>query len=93
MYEVNLRQAGGIEVIRGLGAALQGSDAIGGVVNILTRTEGYHLLPLTLAVEGGCELRCLRACVSAETAGPRAPVGATAAGPGPLHSAAAGTAQ
>lgn len=37
MYEVNLPQAGGIEVIRGPGTALQGSDAIGGVVNILTR--------------------------------------------------------
>ncbi len=37
MYEVNLPQSGGIEVIRGPGTALQGSDAIGGVVNILTR--------------------------------------------------------
>ena len=37
MYEVNLPQSGGIEVIRGPGTALQGSDAIGGVINILTR--------------------------------------------------------
>jgi len=37
MYEVNLPQSGGMEVIRGPGTALQGSDAIGGVVNILTR--------------------------------------------------------
>jgi len=37
LYEVNVPQAGGIEVIKGPGSALQGSDAIGGVVNILTR--------------------------------------------------------
>ncbi|MBM3531283.1 MAG: TonB-dependent receptor [Alphaproteobacteria bacterium] len=38
LYEINLPQAGGIEVIRGPGTALYGSDAIGGLVNILTRT-------------------------------------------------------
>ncbi|MCE7901806.1 MAG: TonB-dependent receptor [Gammaproteobacteria bacterium PRO9] len=37
LYEMNLPQAGGIEVIRGPGTALQGSDAIGGVINVLTR--------------------------------------------------------
>lgn len=37
LYEVNLPQSGGVEVIRGPGTALQGSDAIGGVVNVLTR--------------------------------------------------------
>lgn len=37
LYEVNLPQAGGIEVVKGPGSALYGSDAIGGTVNILTR--------------------------------------------------------
>jgi len=37
LYEVNIPQAGGVEVTRGPGSALYGSDAIGGVVNVLTR--------------------------------------------------------
>ena len=37
LYEVNLAQAGGVEVIRGPGSALYGSDAIGGIVNVLSR--------------------------------------------------------
>ena len=37
LYEVNLPMAGGIEVNKGPGSALYGSDAIGGVVNVLTR--------------------------------------------------------
>ncbi len=37
LYEVNVPQAGGIEVTKGPGSALQGSEAIGGVINILTR--------------------------------------------------------
>lgn len=37
LYEVNLPQAGGIEVNKGPGTALYGSDAIGGVINALTR--------------------------------------------------------
>jgi outer membrane receptor protein involved in Fe transport len=36
LFEVNVPQAAGIEVTRGPGSALQGSDAIGGVFNILT---------------------------------------------------------
>ncbi|MES2564857.1 MAG: TonB-dependent receptor [Pseudomonadota bacterium] len=38
LYEINIPQAGGIEVSRGPGSALYGSDAIGGIVNVLTRT-------------------------------------------------------
>lgn len=37
LYEVNLPQAGGMEVLKGPGTALYGSDAIGGVINVLTR--------------------------------------------------------
>ncbi|AGA34386.1 TonB-dependent receptor [Thioalkalivibrio nitratireducens DSM 14787] len=42
LYEVNLPQAGGVEVLRGPGTALYGSDAIGGVVNVLTRPAPLH---------------------------------------------------
>src|SRR5689334_14025463 len=37
LYEVNLPQSGGLEVLKGPGTAMYGSDAIGGVVNVLTR--------------------------------------------------------
>ena len=37
LYEVNIPQASGIEITKGPGTALYGSDAIGGVVNVLTR--------------------------------------------------------
>ncbi len=37
LYEVNLPQSGGIEVTKGPGTALYGSDAIGGVINVTTR--------------------------------------------------------
>jgi outer membrane receptor protein involved in Fe transport len=37
LYEVNIPQSGGIEVLKGPGTASYGSDAIGGVVNVLTR--------------------------------------------------------
>lgn len=38
LYELNIPSAGGIEVVRGIGSALYGSDAIGGIVNVLSRT-------------------------------------------------------
>jgi len=37
LYEVNVPQASGIEITKGPGTALYGSDAIGGVVNVITR--------------------------------------------------------
>jgi iron complex outermembrane receptor protein len=50
LYEVNLPQAAGIEVLKGPGTALYGSDAIGGVVNVLTRGA-----PLTRGLEASLE--------------------------------------
>jgi len=65
LYETNMPMAGGIEVIRGPGTSLYGSDAIGGIVNVLTRApsatpEG------TLTLEGG-EYAWLRALGSASS--------------------------
>lgn len=37
LYEINLPQSGGMEVIKGPSSALYGSDAIGGVINVLSR--------------------------------------------------------
>jgi iron complex outermembrane receptor protein len=37
LYEINIPQAGRIEVIKGPGTAVYGSDAVGGVVNAFTR--------------------------------------------------------
>jgi outer membrane receptor protein involved in Fe transport len=51
LYEVNLPQAGGLEVLKGPGTALYGSDAIGGVVNALTRPA-----PLTPSLDLSTEL-------------------------------------
>jgi len=50
LYEVNMPQSGGIEVSKGPGTALYGSDAIGGVVNVLTRPA-----PEKLEGEGSLE--------------------------------------
>ncbi|MFN3075492.1 MAG: TonB-dependent receptor [Alphaproteobacteria bacterium] len=52
LYEVNLPQAGSIEITRGPGTALQGSDAIGGVVNVLTRAPSARF-ESSVTAEGG----------------------------------------
>ncbi|PCJ29216.1 MAG: TonB-dependent receptor [Gammaproteobacteria bacterium] len=43
LFEVNSEQAGGIEVVRGPGSALYGSNAVHGLVNILTRAPSLEL--------------------------------------------------
>jgi outer membrane receptor protein involved in Fe transport len=52
LYEINLPQAEGIEVIKGPGTALYGSDAIGGVVSATTRPPS-RTGELGLTIEGG----------------------------------------
>jgi outer membrane cobalamin receptor len=52
LYEVNLPGAGGVEVVRGPGSALHGSDAIGGVVNVLSQAPGERP-SAGLALEAG----------------------------------------
>lgn len=52
LYEINLPQAEGIEVIKGPGTALYGSDAIGGVVSASTRAPSRNA-ELNTTIEGG----------------------------------------
>ncbi|WP_111640403.1 TonB-dependent receptor [Marinimicrobium alkaliphilum] len=52
LYEINLAQADGVEVIKGPGSALYGSDAIGGVINVLSNRPIEHDA-LALTLEGG----------------------------------------
>ena len=52
LYEINLPQAGRIEVIKGPGTAVYGSDAVGGVVNSFTR-DPSATPEAELFVEGG----------------------------------------
>lgn len=52
MYEINMPMSSGIEVTRGPGTALQGSDAIGGIVNVLTRAPS-EVAEGQVTAEGG----------------------------------------
>ena len=52
LYEINLPQSEGIEVIKGPGTALYGSDAIGGVVSASTRAPATKA-ELSAQAEGG----------------------------------------
>ncbi|HSR17124.1 MAG TPA: TonB-dependent receptor, partial [Ignavibacteriaceae bacterium] len=52
LYEINLLSASKIEVTKGPGSALYGSDAIGGVINVTTKSpKAYNGLNTT--IEGG----------------------------------------
>lgn len=52
LYEVNIPMSGGVEVVRGPGTALYGSDAIGGIVNILSHAPTAKR-ELSLSSEAG----------------------------------------
>lgn len=52
LYEVNVPAAAGVEVTKGPGSVLYGSDAIAGVVNVLTRSA-LEPPAYSLALEGG----------------------------------------
>ena len=53
LYELNIPMAGGIEVVRGPGSALYGSDAIGGIVNVLTAPVGASPTLSLMSEAGG----------------------------------------
>lgn len=52
LYEVNVPQADGIEVTKGPGTSLYGSDAIGGIINVMTR-PAPEKPEAEITVEGG----------------------------------------
>jgi iron complex outermembrane receptor protein len=52
LYEINIPQAGRLEIIKGPGTAVYGSDAVGGVINSYTR-EPSAQPEADLFVEGG----------------------------------------
>jgi iron complex outermembrane receptor protein len=52
LYEINIPQAGRLEVIKGPGTAVYGSDAVGGVINAFTRDPSPHP-EAELFLEGG----------------------------------------
>jgi iron complex outermembrane recepter protein len=52
LYEINIPQAGRLEVLKGPGTAVYGSDAVGGVVNVFTR-DPSPASEADLFVEGG----------------------------------------
>ncbi|HEX6643314.1 MAG TPA: TonB-dependent receptor [Gemmatimonadales bacterium] len=81
LYEINLPQAGRVEIIKGPGTAIYGSDAVGGVVNSFTRDPSGQPTG-ELFVEGGSNtyLRALgTASTTAGRHGLRADVNVTSA--------------
>jgi outer membrane receptor protein involved in Fe transport len=69
LYEVSLPQADRIEVLKGPMSALYGSDAIGGVVNVVTRAPAEET-GASVALEGGA-WGFARALAAATIAGER----------------------
>lgn len=69
LYEVNVSQANGAEVIKGPGSALYGSDAIGGVVNVISDAE-IEKSAFGVNLEGG-DFGWKRAQIEAASAGER----------------------
>lgn len=68
LYEVNIPQAGGVEIIKGPSTALYGSDAVGGVINVLTKPVTRDR-ELDLSYEyGGFGFKRLMASVGEKTA-------------------------
>jgi iron complex outermembrane recepter protein len=68
LFEANVEQAGSIEVVRGPGSALYGSNAVHGLINVIPRAPGQAFggdATLTLAPYAG---RRLLSSVSAEGA-------------------------
>ena len=52
LYEINVAQADSIEVTKGPGSALYGSDAIGGVINVISNAP-IEVDAVSLGIEGG----------------------------------------
>jgi iron complex outermembrane receptor protein len=55
LYEVNIPQAAGVEVTRGPGSALYGSDAIGGIINVLTAAPPSQGEEAKIDLEAGAD--------------------------------------
>ena len=68
LFEVNSEQAAAVEVVRGTGSALYGSNAVHGIVNVLNPAPA-DLPRLGLALEGGSD-RYLRAKLATSGATP-----------------------
>ena len=64
LYEINVPQAGRVEVMKGPGTALYGSDAIGGVVNVETRVPSLERTAELFGETGGHEWRRMLGSIS-----------------------------
>ena len=64
LFEVNSEQAGAIEVVRGPGSALYGSNAVHGLVNVLTRAPSQQLERIIDVSAGPHDLYGMKATVS-----------------------------